>query len=312
MRQSQAGTNRYLIQQRIKTVAQLYKETRYSGFTFAPFNIEIPGCPEDLLATKEVQAKDYKEAANSFRHELIPIIDALSVTSQCSFTILAMSFLVFRCTDPKEYAYIYLARPRETTGITLNDEIFADLDKLSEIQNKAALFYFRQSNNATTAEARLGMLIITAEALAGTTQSSRECPKCNAELLSYSITDRDKLKEIFGEELYIKLYEKGGGALRHKMFHGNKLDGVDITENIGQIYDRLLAYIQGEYGLQSVRQIVKAPRSFNASFEHVGLFVRNAHSNKYDLRKIEPKAWALFESGCSAEIEEVSPEDLGY
>src|SRR3990167_7120628 len=114
--------NRYLIQQRIKTVASLWNKISHSGFTFEPFDLRIPAHSWDLLATKEVQAKDCKEAIQSFRHELIPIIDALSVITQCSFTILAMSFLVFRRTNPEKYAYIYSARGREPTQITLCNE----------------------------------------------------------------------------------------------------------------------------------------------------------------------------------------------
>lgn len=306
--------NRYLIQQKIKTVATLWDKIPYSGFTFEPFYLQIPAYSKDLLVTKEIEAKDYSEAIKSFQHELIPIIDALAVISQCSFSMLATSFLVFRLTNPEEYAFIYFVKGRETTGMSLLNSDFADLDKLIKIENKAALFYFRQSINAETAETRLGMLIIAAEALAGATQSSKECPYCKAKLSSYPITDRDKLKEIFGEELYKKLYEKGGGALRHKMFHGQKLTDDDIKENIGPVYDRILTFLKEQYDLQNVEKIVAAPRSFNSYEPPTGLFVRNLRAKEYDLRKIdEPALWSLFESGFSRSAEiEIVPKPPNY
>lgn len=212
--------NTYLIQQKIKAIANLGVEFECAGYKFTAFDPKNPYGSEQWIATKEVQANGYQDASLTFRLELIPILDALSVLTQCSFSVIAMTYLIRRLNDnASEMFYLYVAQDRKTVGMPFwNKEQLDDLDRLLKIDNKVALHYVRESNNSSTAKTRLAMLVSAAEALAGQKQRTRECPDCGRKE-TFSTSNRELLTEIVGKDIYDRLYVKDSGALRHKLMH---------------------------------------------------------------------------------------------
>lgn len=172
--------NTYLVQQKIKAIANLGITFESAGYKFTAFDSKNPFGSEQWLASKELQAQTYQDASLAFRLGLIPILDALSVLTQCSFSLIAMSYLIRRLNDNgSDVFYLYVAQDRRTVGMPFwNKEQLVDLERLLQIDNKVALHYLRESNNSSTAKTRLAMLVFATEALAGQKQRTRECPDC--------------------------------------------------------------------------------------------------------------------------------------
>jgi len=280
--------NTYLIQQKIKAIANLGIKFDSAGYKFTPFDPQNPFGSEQWLATKEIHAENYQDASLKFRLELIPILDALSVLTQCSFSLIAMSYLIRRLNDnASNIFYLYVAQDRKTVGMPFWEKgQLADLELLLKVENKVALHYLRESNNSSTAKTRLAMLVFAAEAFAGQKQKTRECPDCGRKE-TFSTSNRELLAEIVGPEAYDRLYVKDSGALRHKLVHGSVVPDKDIVEVLGLVYEKVvLEYLPRLCGLKTVHKIVAAPRSFT-SFDHGGLFVRPRQQDALELQIVE-------------------------
>jgi hypothetical protein len=276
--------NTYLIQQKIKAIANLGVEFERIGFKFKAFDPKNPFGGEQWLAAKEVEAQNYQDASLAFRLGLIPILDALSVLTQCSFSLIAMSYLVRRLNDNASgVSYLYVAQDRKTVGMPFWDEKqLADLDRLLQLDNKVAVHYLRESNNSSTAKTRLAMLVFASEALAGQKERARTCPNCGR-VETFSTSNRELLAVVVGKEGYDRLYVKDSGALRHKLVHGSFVPDKDIVEILPLVYEKVvLEYLPKICGLQTVHKIVAAPRSFT-SFDHGGLFVRPLEKEAIEL-----------------------------
>jgi hypothetical protein len=276
--------NTYLIQQKIKAIANLGVEFERAGYNFKAFDPKNPFGGEQWLSVREVQAQNYQDASLTFRLELIPVLDALSVLTQCSFSLIAMNYLVRRLNDnATDVFYLYVAQDRKTVGMPFwEKEQVADLDRLLRLDNKVALHYLRESNNSSTAKTRLAMLVFAAEALAGQKERTRTCPNCGR-VETYSTSNRELLAEVVGKEGYDRLYVKDSGALRHKLVHGSVVPDKDIVEVVPLVYEKVvLEYLPKLCGLETVHKIVAAPRSFT-SFDHGGLFVRPLEKDAVDL-----------------------------
>lgn len=280
--------NTYLIQQKIKAIANLGITLKTAGYEFTAFDPKNAFGSEQWLATKQIETDSYQNASLDFRLGLIPILDALSVLTQCSFSLIAMSYLIRRVNDnDSNVFYLYVAQDRKTVGMPFwEKEQLADLEKLLQVENKVALHYLRESNNASTAKTRLAMLVFAAEAFAGQKEKTRECPDCGRKE-TFSTSNRELLQEIVGAEAYDRLYLKNGGALRHKLVHGSVVADKDIVEVLPLVYDNaILGYIPKLSGVQTLHKIVAAPRSFT-SFDHGGLFVKPLKEDAVDLRVAE-------------------------
>ena len=283
--------NTYLIQHKIKAIAKIGAEFESGGYKFTPYDVENPFRGEEWLATKQISDESYQDAILKYRLELIPILDALSVLTQCSFSIIAMSYLIRRLNgNESEVFYLYVAKDRETVGMPLWDkEQFADLARLMGFDDKVALHYLRESNNASTAKTRLAMLVSAAEALAGQKQKTRACPDCGRKEI-FGTSNRELLTEIVGREVYERLYVKESGALRHRLAHGSFVPDKDTVEVLPILYEKvILEYLPKLCGLQTLKKIVAAPRSF-ASFDHGGLFVKPLRPEALGLQTAE-KNW---------------------
>jgi len=279
--------NRYLIQKKIRTTADLGEEFEYAGFMFVAFEPDKGLSDEAWLAERKISADTYQQAVADFQLALVPIIDALSILTQCSFSILAADFLVYRLNENENRTfYLYVARDRKPVGMPFWPEKgIKDLESLARVPNSFALHYLRESNNATTLKTRLAMLVIAAEALAGVATKERRC-KCGR-CTTYSATDMDRVENIVGSQVHQRLYRGNGGALRHKLFHGSHAPEDHLGAIIGPLYDAILDYLRRECGLLTVEKIVNAPRTFGTTFKHGDVFLQPEASYIPHLRSLK-------------------------
>ena len=245
------------------------------------------------IATDFVEAPDFLTAFNTSRPRLLKTVDALCVVTQCSFSLIAASWMVYRLTDNAD-RILYFRHLRETQAVGMpiwKDEQLNDVTKLVSIDNPGALHYFREAVNAATHGARLAMLVITAEALAGQRKVTGKCQHCGSEY-SYGGTNRDELEAILGTAAYSQLYKRNGGSLRHRLLHGIAID-ENLAAEVGALaYDAILEFLKKKFGLSSIEKITAAPRPFQNA-EWFGAFLRCTTNDVPELPELEQN-WQGF------------------
>ncbi len=283
---------RYLICQKIRTVAGVDYADHIEGFWFRNFEADKGLLSYAWEATNEALGSDFRDAFAKSRRALLPLVDAISVVTQCAASLVATSFFVYRLEQNEDRVlYLYVARRRDPVGITLwKEEQVRDIRKLAALLS-AALNFLREANNSSTGKTQLSMLIAAAESLAGQTSGTGTCKRCGFEY-EKSGTDKARLRLVLGDEAYERLYVKNGGAIRHRLLHGSGAPEEEIAAVLPLAYDGIRAYLREELKLESFEQIVGAPRTFE-SFEHGGLFVRLRDKEIPRLRELEDH-WQEF------------------
>jgi hypothetical protein len=230
---------RYRIHHKIWTVADLDQPQIIQGFLVRA--IETGSDAGAWMATDEIDAPDFISAFNLSRPRLVQTVDALCVVTQCSFSLAAASWMVYRVGDnPERVLYFWHLQNRPTVGMPIwEPRQLNDAARLTSFGNPGALHYFREAVNAATPSARLALMVITAEALAGQVKVVRNCPECGCEY-SYGGTNRSELELVLGQEAYSRLYKNNNGTLRHRLLHGSAIDESSAAEVSVLAYDSIL------------------------------------------------------------------------
>ncbi len=267
--------NKYLIQYKIATVAELIHPFNARGYSFKSYADSWWNC-DAWIVSKVIEANTAVEARVSFHKDLIPQIEQFSVISQCAFRIIANSYFIYKETNnPEKTIYVYYVRDVGHTGLHFDNDEIDQLPKFDKITNKEGLMYIAEAANASTFYTRLGMLLAGAEGLAGEVITKRQVK-----------TNQIELRKILGISLYNRLYGYGKG-LRHKLFHGNikthqLFDG--LTE---AVYNKLRAYLKSEYDIQLEENVVHPQRNFNGNYEFAATWKKLRDEKYLDLRLIE-------------------------
>ncbi len=258
--------NKYLIEHKIKTIADLYDPFEYKNFHFRSWDFNFAeGCIGDAwIAKKVVSAKNATEAINLFRRELFFLIGKLSFISQCYFDAKLESYLIFKQNNnPKKILFLYITRERD--GVSLNfgkDEIVA-LKKLNKFKKQSVFKYLNESTNATTYYTRLAMLIIVLESIAGDKKQEEIC-KCGQDR-KFITTDKEKIKEILNDEkLYKSIFDYKDG-IRNKIFHGKEINKSD--NYVEKVYEKIIFYFNKKYNIKINTSVVGPQRNFIGNYE---------------------------------------------
>jgi len=187
-----------------------------------------------------IDAPDFISAFNVSRPRLVRTVDALCVVTQCSFSLAAASWMVYRVTDnPELVLYFRHLRNTSTVGMPIwEPNQLNDVARLTSVGSPGALHYFREAVNAATPSGRLALLVSTAEALAGQGRVVGNCQNCGSEY-SYPGTNRGELELVLGQEAYSRLYRNNNGALRHRLVHGSAIDESSAAAVSALAYDAI-------------------------------------------------------------------------
>jgi hypothetical protein len=277
----------YRVSHKVRTVAELAEPLTTEGFLLEPFAPGEQPDEEAWVATEVVEAHDFLAALNDSRQRLLPFIDAVAVVTQCAFSLIGMSYMVYRMVEnPHCLIYFNHVRRRATVGMILwKPEQGDDISRLLDTESPAALRYFREAMNAATSSACLAMLVITAEALAGQGRVTKRCSRCE-HVYEYDGTNHDELLRILGNYAYAQLYKKNQGALRHRLLHGNPIDENAAAQLCDAMYHQILSYVKNTVGLQTIEPIDGAPRRFD-SLESLGAILRCKSTAPPSLRDLE-------------------------
>lgn len=234
--------NTYLIEHKIKTIAEFWdfaenkQSFNFRGFEFRQwdFNIAQGAIGDAWIAKREVEAKDAESAIQFFRKELLDIVRRVAFVSQCFAAADLEPYFILRLNDnPEQVFFLSYSEESEHVSLYFGEGEKESLEKLEKFPQPVALEYIAQSGRAATYTARLAMLIIALESIAG-----EEIPgKTNIQYIKSEILKSDELHdEIF----------KFGTGIRNKIFHGKEIVGGKDYAQI--IYDRIIDFFNVKYG----------------------------------------------------------------
>lgn len=267
--------NKYFISYKIATVAELIEAFEYEGYKLTSYDPEW-WKSDGWVASKIIKAKSAGEARFEFIKGLIPLVEQFSVISQCAFRFTANSYIIYKLNNnPHKIFYFYYVRQVEPTGLHFNHDEIAQLPKFSKIKNKTALLYIMESANVTTFYAKLSMLIMAVEGLAGEIVVEGKV-----------MTNKVILKEILGEELFKKLYPYREG-LRNILFHGKAEDHSKFEGLVDTLYSQIRSYLRLKYDIQLSENVVHPQRNPNDNFQFAATYEAFKNEPVLDMKLLE-------------------------
>ncbi len=253
--------NRYHIEHRITSVAELYDPFEFRGFTLKPWNIDWRSgtCGGAWSAIKKIEAESVNEAFSRFRRELFSVVDRIAFVSQCYTVAGHDPFLVLKTNDNElRQLYFRYAEEKSVTPLGFLKPEIAALKALEAYKEKGDVFrYLCEFTNATTHYTRLTMLFSALEAMAG----ERVEPKGRTKK-----TDKDYIKKVIFKDtdLFEKVFGYGNGV-RNRLLHGGKVDlGSDEHKDnnyIEEIYAEILRYFRETHGVVLNTDVVHPQRT---------------------------------------------------
>src|SRR3989338_1356568 len=254
--------NEYLIQYRLKTLAELIKPFSYKKFKFKnwDFSIREGLLGKSWIASKKIMADSISEAHAQFYKELNLIVGKLAFTSQCSFNMQLEPYLIFKTNNnPERIFFMFYSKETNAVGLHYDKEEIEALKRLIKFKKDTPFFYINESSRATTPHARLAMLIIALESIAGDIEKIRECSSCK-KTESYPSTNYKVIDEILGENFRKEIFKSHKG-IRNQLFHGKEIP--NIQDNADKIYEKIVVYFVENYSCNLDKEVVHPQRNFN-------------------------------------------------
>jgi len=258
--------NRYAIQHKIRTLAELYPDGAFSseGFQFSQWDFSWSHGPAGQAwhASKTIDAQDADTAIRSFRSALSRVADRIAFVSQCFTTIEDQPFLILKeDNNPSMTFFFYHSSESGAVPLAFDDDERAALEALSSYEEKGNVFrLLREATNAPWFYPRFTMLVAALEAMAGEVLTADGKGK---------ITNREYIKDVIlrDENLTNKIFRYRDG-LRNQILHGRPIDekahaGVDY---IGKIYGAILRYFHDLHGVKINTSVVHPMRTPTENF----------------------------------------------
>lgn len=258
---------KYFIKHRIRTKAKCEKPFDFEGIHFEhyEFNLQDGWLTDYWLASKEIKAKSWHEAANAFQSELRLILPKIAFISQCALEFSLEPFFVLNLDYNEKIVFINHTKDVEGVGLHFTENEIKCLKALHRSNVDDGFYDFViDSTNASTLHTSLYMLFGALENLVQGKRSVK-CEKCKYEKEVDGV-DPELLKKILGGRLYDQCWGKDG--LRHKMSHGKF---PDIPQGLKEgIYRKIVSFLNQEYKISINENVVNPQRGFTGN-KHRGI-----------------------------------------
>lgn len=281
----------YKIQHRIETLAQNVGPVENLAGSFPlmdiyfshwDFNYRDGWKQHYWLAEGTVDAFNYNEAYQKFGAKLAKIVPRIALLSQCYVEWSVQPFLILRLDA--DIAFFRLIRDRGATGLMFTGELQKALVTLvgnSQIPEEF-FYYWNDAVNSIGYSSKLVLMFSAIEALVKIHEGKTKEKK-----------DWDKLELILGLELKSALWgtkeNRGKGALRHRLVHGEYFNPVDSGKDyIELVHRKIITYfnevILGEKLINE--NVVSPQRHPFGNKEGSTFFIRAKGSNTLNLKDV--------------------------
>ncbi len=285
--------NTYLIQQKVESYAEIFEHDIFNinGYTFEHWKYDLTTPLENAwLVHKTISANNIIQAMNMFRDSLIPILNRASFVSQCGIQYQVNSIFVLKTNDnPENIFFMCSLHKSEEVSLCFQTEERESLEILMNMDNEVVFDFLTASNLSMTNHARLVPMILALEALSGEKEAVSNCPHCDKEARRYTSTDKEKIKEILGDDLYKVIYDYKEG-LRNKLFHGKLFEAGDGIDYAQKVYEKIISFFNKKYKTKISEDVVGAPRNGLGKYSLVKVWAKPKTSSTYpiNLRTLLP------------------------
>lgn len=274
--------NRYLIQQKIKTLSivegnsavfgvkadELKAEMELDGFKFRQWqsNLRDGWLGEGWVAEIEVEATDGIQALNNALGQLWKIIPKVCFISQCSMDFDSQSFLILKQTDNEERKFFYrYTYAQKDSGLHFGQKEMESYKDLNSYPYPSVFRYLQESNNSSTYFPKLSLLLSALEAMSGKVEKTKE----DGSIIT--IYNKDLMIKILGGELYNKVF--GANGLRHRFYHGDFDFQLD-KDYVDEIYWAIIKYFNSEYKTKLSLEVKSPQRHFYDNYYETKLWIK--------------------------------------
>ncbi len=229
------SVNTYAFECKINTLASCVGKMplnsnsfEFEGIKFAhwEFNFAEGWKPGGWLVTGKTQAGTFHEARIALWHKLNDLIPKIAMISQCYTEYLQEPFIIHRLdTDVALFYY-----SKATSGVPLHfDE--ESQEALALLANKELsnefYYYWNDMLNNTGYPAKILLICSALEALGKALGKDKGAFR----------------KEVLGDVLSKKVFEKDNQGIRHRLTHGEYFSPKDAGEDyLTQIYEKIIQY----------------------------------------------------------------------
>lgn len=285
--------NTYLVQQKIESFSDIFEHDIFSinDYKFEQWEYKhFEPLENAWLVQKTITSNNIIDAMNAFREGLIPILNRASFVSQCGMQYQVNSIFVLKTNSNTEGIFFLQAlSPSKEVSLSFQSEEKESLDILMHLENEVVFDFLAAANLSMTNHSRLVPMILAVEALAGEKEVVSRCPKCKDDSRKYPATDKVKIKEILGNELFSVVYDYNTG-LRNKLFHGKVFEIGDGKDYAQKIYEKIISYFNTTYKTKISEDVVGAPRNGMGKYSKGRVWAKPKTNNTYslDLRTLLP------------------------
>jgi hypothetical protein len=284
---------RYLIEQRIHTLAENAVDRSSSqGFGFTYNDVELSPWQENpehgywtyqyWLAKFNMEASNSKEFSREFWKRLAKISSRVCLLSQCYMEWIDQPYFVFR--SDRNCGVLRWTNPHGPVGLMFEEAERQALEVLFQNPEVPEAFYqyWKDATNTMGYSSKLLLMLSAVEALC----------KRHSDGTKYQI-DFIKLEQILGRDLKEALWgtmeNKGKGALRHRLVHGEYFEETDhLTNYVYQLHSKIIAYFNGSILKSTVihEGVVNPQRHPSGSTYHGCSLIRALGSSELNLVSI--------------------------
>jgi hypothetical protein len=281
----------YEIQHRIETLAKNAVGIEKGEPCFASMDISFSNWDFNWndgwkgkywLAQGKVEATNGDEAFKMFSTKLAKIVPRIALIAQCYIDSLSQPFLLLK--SDADVAFLRFIRDRGATGLMFTEgHQKALITLLGNHQIPEEFFYYwNDAVNSTGYSSKLVLMFSAIEALVKIRDGKTKDKK-----------DWDKLELILGLELKTTLWgtkeNRGEGALRHRLIHGDYFDPGDSGKDyIDLVHKKIITYfnevILGEKLINE--NVVNPQRHPFGNKEGSRFFIKAKGSNKLNLKDV--------------------------
>lgn len=305
--------NKYLIEQKIKTLSELWldcdgrvaREMAIDGFVFNQWREPQGTGLRSVMAwmvKKEIESDNCINALNTFRRDLDTITQKVGFVSQCYMDFFKEPFLLFKLSDNNDRLFLY-QHTRVDKGVGLhfgNNELQA-YEQIKDFKYPEAFRFLRECRNTIGYIPKLLLLFSALEAMCGRVEIDKGNGKTQ---ISY---EKETMMKILGRSLYNELF--GPSGIRHKLDHGEMVELVFGKNYVDEIYKNIVCYFNTEFKANISEEVVSPQRHFYDNVGSANLWLKPENNFSINLiNLVENCDDNLNVNGCRYVPDLIDPE----
>ncbi len=271
--------NTYAFQCKINTLASCVGKSDHSynffefegiKFTHSEFNFAEGWKPGGWIVTGETQVDTFYKARIALWEKLNDLVPKIAMISQCYTEYLQEPFIIHRLDT--DIALFYYSKATSGVPLHFDEESQQALALLAKNLPNEFYYYWNDMLNSTGYPAKLLLICSALETLGKALGKDKGAFR----------------KEVLGDVLSKKVFEKDNQGIRHRLTHGEYFLPKDAGEDyLAQIYEKIIQYFNDVILKKHlIRNVVNPQRHPWGNKEIYCNYYRKKPDDSFDLKEM--------------------------